>query len=153
MTDVTSSGMLVPIATTNIPITTGDSPDSSANFEPWEIVILIELKSKREDVHRKMREYMCYASLLRDVPVWGIAVYTDEAHWREEVPSQFPFAYTKEGGLHRVPYDIIKLKAHKSAELIKQRSLLLKILALSSRSLEQGRVRPAREAIGWPVIS
>lgn len=99
--------------------------------EPWEIVILIELKSKREDVHRKMREYMCYASLLRDVPVWGIVVYTDEADWRLEMTDKFPFAYTKESGLHRVPYDIIKLK-HKSAELIKQRSLLLKVLALKA---------------------
>jgi len=41
--------------------------------QPWEIVILIELKSKREDVDKKMLEYMCYASLLRKLPVWGIA--------------------------------------------------------------------------------
>jgi len=32
--------------------------------EPWGIVILIELKSKREDVHRKMREYMYWTKPL-----------------------------------------------------------------------------------------
>ncbi len=98
----------------------------------WDIVILIELKSKRENVAKKMLEYMCYASLLRQLPVWGIAFYSDEAHWVKPINNSFPFAYTKDTGIIRVPYDIIKLKEHKSAELIKQNSLFLKIMALKA---------------------
>jgi len=48
--------------------------------------------------------------MLRQLPVWGIAFYSDEAHWVKPVNNSFPFAYTKETGIIRIPYDIIKLK-------------------------------------------
>jgi len=102
------------------------------NGKKWDIVILIELKSKRENVGEQMQEYMCYASLLRRLPVWGIAFYSDEAHWVKPINNSFPFAFTKDTGIIRVPYDIIKLKEHKSAKLIKQQSLFLKIMALKA---------------------
>ena len=98
----------------------------------WEIVILIELKSNREDLTARMHEYACYAALLRHRPVWCIALFSDDALWRSRPPSSFPFAYHSERGIVEIPYDIIKLKEHRSAEFIKQRSLLLKLLALKA---------------------
>jgi len=62
-------------------------------------VILIELKSKREKVDKKMLEYRCYASLLRQLPVWGITFYSDEAHWVKPVNNSFPFVYAKDIGV------------------------------------------------------
>ena len=113
--------------------------------KPWQIVVLIELKSKREHVHKKMREYMCYASLLREVPVWGMVFYTDDGHWRDAITDRFPFAYSKEDGLIEIPYDIIKLKEHKSADLTQQHSLLLKILALKADDSDCDREQLTRE--------
>ena len=113
--------------------------------KPWEIVILIELKSKREDVRKQIREYFHYCGLLRPCPVWCIVLYTDDAEWRKPPPNSFPLAYHSKTGIIHLPYDIIKLKGHKSADLIKHRSLLVKLLALKANDAGCDRKELIRE--------
>jgi hypothetical protein len=97
----------------------------------WEILIVIEHKHRREDVCTQIQGYACHAFLLRRKPVWCIAFFTDDARTRQApLPDRFPFAFHSEEGLIEIPFDIIRLKTHQSIDLIKHRSLLLKLLAL-----------------------
>ena len=98
----------------------------------WEILIVIELKSKREDVSTQIQTYICRAFLLRRKPVWCIAFFTDDAVWRTRLPDRFPFLYHSREGIIDAPFDIIKLKEHQSTKLMRHRSLLLKLLALKA---------------------
>ncbi len=97
-----------------------------------EIVIQIEHKSKRKDVAKRVFEYSCYAWLLKEKPVWSMVIYTDDALWRKPVADRFWFAYNLRKGKQFCHFDIIKVKAEKSADLIRKQSLLCKLLALKA---------------------
>ncbi len=97
-----------------------------------EVVIQIEHKSKREDVSKRVYEYSCYAWLLREKPVWSMVIYTDEAVWRKPVPERFWYAFDSRNGKQFHYFDVIKVKAEKSGDLIQKHSLLCKLLALKA---------------------
>jgi hypothetical protein len=102
------------------------------NGELEEIVIQIEHQAKRADVAERVYEYACYAWLLRKRPVWSIVVYTDDAIWKKSVADQFWCAFDSQHGKQFHHFDVIKIKAEKSQELIRQHSLLCKMLALKA---------------------
>ncbi len=96
-----------------------------------EIVIQIEHMSKKKDVSGRVFEYLCYAWLLREKPVWSIVIYTDDAVWRKQVPDSFQYAFDSDGKqFHN--FDVIKVKAENSGDLIKKHSMLCKLLALKA---------------------
>ncbi|MCP4352253.1 MAG: hypothetical protein GY795_42885 [Desulfobacterales bacterium] len=97
-----------------------------------EIVIQIEHKSEKKDVGRQVYEYSCYAWLLKEKPVWSIVIYTDEAVWRKQVPDSFWYAFDSRNKKQFYHYDVIKVKAEKSSDLIKKHSMLCKLLALKA---------------------
>lgn len=97
-----------------------------------EIVIQIEHQSSRIDVAERVYEYACYAWLLRKRPVWSMVVYTDDAIWRKPVGDRFWYAFDSRNGKHYHQFDVIKIKAEKSEDLIRQHSLLCKMLALKA---------------------
>jgi predicted transposase/invertase (TIGR01784 family) len=97
-----------------------------------EIFIQIEHQSGKEDVSERVYEYSCYAWLLKKKPVWSMVVYTDEAVWRKSVPDSFWYAFDSGNKKQYHHFDIIKVKAEKSADLIKKHSLLCRLLALKA---------------------
>ncbi|MCP3944647.1 MAG: hypothetical protein GY710_24650, partial [Desulfobacteraceae bacterium] len=97
-----------------------------------EIVIQVEHKSEKEDAGRQVYEYSCYAWLLREKPVWSIVIYTDEAVWRKQVPDRFWYAFDSRNKKQFYHFDVIKVKAEKSSDLIKKHSMLCKLLALKA---------------------
>ncbi|RKZ52322.1 MAG: hypothetical protein DRR16_33205 [Candidatus Parabeggiatoa sp. nov. 3] len=97
-----------------------------------EIVIQIEHQSEREDVSKRVYEYACYAWLLKNKPVWSIVIYTDEAIWRKQVTDRFWYAFDSKNGKQYHHFDVIKVKAEKSAALIRKHSLMCKLLALKA---------------------
>lgn len=97
-----------------------------------EIVIQIEHQRTRTNVAQRVYEYACYAWLLRQRPVWSLVVYTDEAIWRKPVVDQFWYAFDSQHGKQWHYFDVIKIKAEKSQDLIRQHSLLCKMLALQA---------------------
>ena len=100
--------------------------------ELQEIVIRIEHQATRTDVTERMYEYACYAWLLRKRPVWSMVVYTDDAIWRKSVPNEFWYAFDSQQGKQFHRFEVIKINAEKSANLIRQHSLLCKMLALKA---------------------
>lgn len=107
--------------------------------ELQEIVIRIEHQATRTDVAERIYEYACYAWLLRKRPVWSMVVYTDDAIWHKSVPNAFWYAFDSQQGKQFHRFDVIKIKDEKSADLIRQHSLLCKMLALKAddRGVEQ----------------
>ena len=97
-----------------------------------EIVIQIEHQSEREDISKRVYEYACYAWLLKNKPVWSIVIYTDEAVWRKPVTNQFWYAFDSQNGKQYHHFDIIKVKAEKSGDLIRKHSLMCKLLTLKA---------------------
>ncbi len=97
-----------------------------------EIIIQIEHQSEREDVSKRVYEYACYAWLLKNKPVWSMVIYTDEAVWRKPATDQFWYAFDSREGKQYHHFDVIKVKAEKSGDLIKKHSLLCKLLALKA---------------------
>ncbi|EDN69030.1 conserved hypothetical protein [Beggiatoa sp. PS] len=97
-----------------------------------EIIIQIEHQSEREDVSERVYEYSCYAWLLKKKPVWSIVIYTDEAVWRKPVTEQFWYAFDSQKGKQYHHFDVIKVKAEKSSDLIQKHSLMCKLLALKA---------------------
>ncbi|MCP4348527.1 MAG: hypothetical protein GY795_23845 [Desulfobacterales bacterium] len=97
-----------------------------------EIVIQIEHMSKKKDVSGRVFEYLCYAWLLREKPVWSIVIYTDDAVWRKQVPGSFQYAFDSRDGKQFHNFDVIKVKAEKSGDLIRKHSMLCKLLALKA---------------------
>ena len=104
----------------------------SVDGELREIVIQIEHQSERKDVAKRVFEYSCYAWLLKEKPVWSMVIYTDDAIWRKPVADRFWFAYNLRKGKQFCHFDVIKVKAEKSGDLIRKRSLLCKLLALKA---------------------
>jgi len=64
--------------------------------------------------------------------VWSIVIYTDEAVWRKPVPDQFCYDFSLTHQKQCFHFDVIKVKAEKSGELIQKHSLLCKLLALKA---------------------
>ncbi|QTA90782.1 hypothetical protein [Desulfonema magnum] len=106
--------------------------ETEIDGELREIVIQIEHQSKKEDVSRRVFEYACYAWLLRQKPIWSIVIYTDDAVWRKPVPDAFWYGFDAINGKQTHHFDVIKVKAEKSGDLIKKHSLLCKLLALKA---------------------
>jgi len=101
-----------------------------------EIVIQIEHQSEREDISERVHEYSCYAWLLKKKPVWSIVIYTDEAIWRKPITNKFWYAFDNQNRKQYHHFDVIKVKAEKSGNLIKKHSLLCKLLTLKADDRE-----------------
>ncbi len=97
-----------------------------------EVAIQIEHQSEKEDVSERLFEYLCYVWLLKKKLVWSIVIYTDEAVWRKPVPDQFCYGFSVTHQKQYFHFDVIKVKAEKSGELIQKHSLLCKLLALKA---------------------
>ena len=97
-----------------------------------EVVIQIEHQRKRQDVAARVYEYACYAWLLKQKPVWSIVVYTDAAIWRKDVPNRFWHAFDSQHRQQFYHFDVIKINAEKSADLIRKHTMLCKLLALQA---------------------
>ncbi len=110
-----------------------------------EIVIQIEHKSERRDVVKRVYKYSCYAWLLKEKPVWSIVIYTDDAVWRKPVPDSYWFAFDSRNKKQLHTFDVIKIKAEKSADLIKKHSMLCKLLALKANDKGMDPERLIRE--------
>jgi len=102
------------------------------NGQMYEIVIHIENESKREDMCKRVFEYLCYAWLLKEKPVWSIVVYSDDAVWRKRVPDTFWYGFDSENNRQFHKFDVIKINDEKSSDLIQKKSLLCKLLALKA---------------------
>lgn len=101
-----------------------------------EILIQIEHQSKKEDVSERVFEYACYAWLLKKKPVWSIVIYTDAALWRKSVPDSFCYGLDSTFQEQCYRFDVIKVKAEKSNDLIKKHSLMCRLLALKADDRE-----------------
>ncbi|OQW92883.1 MAG: hypothetical protein BWK78_00150 [Thiotrichaceae bacterium IS1] len=97
-----------------------------------EVAIQIEHQSEKEDVSERLFEYLCYVWLLKRKLVWSIVIYTDEAIWRKPVSDQFCYGFSRQYQKQYFHFDVLKVKAEKSAELIQKHSLLCKLLALKA---------------------
>ncbi|ETR68735.1 MAG: hypothetical protein OMM_10220, partial [Candidatus Magnetoglobus multicellularis str. Araruama] len=89
-------------------------------------------QSNRASLEKRVFEYLCYAWLLKQKPVWSIVFYTDDAIWRKPVPDKYWYGFDSKNEKQFHKFDVIKLKSHKSSELIKKESLLCKLLALKA---------------------
>jgi len=98
----------------------------------FEIVIHHENQSKRESIEERVYEYHCYTWLLKRKPVWSIVFFTDDAVWRKSLSDQFWYGFDSQKKKQYHKFDLIKLKSHKSSELIQKQSLLCKLLALKA---------------------
>ena len=103
-----------------------------------DVVIQIEHKSNREDVSERIYEYLCYAWLLRRKPVWSIVIYTDDAAWRKPIPDTFWYAFSSKNKKQYCHFDVIKVNSEKSGDLIKEHSLMCKLLALKAGGSDVG---------------
>lgn len=97
-----------------------------------EVAIQIEHQSKKTDVSERLFEYLCYIWLLKRKLVWSIVIYTDDAIWRKPVSEQFCYGFSLKHQRQCFHFDVIKIKAEKSSELIRKHSLLCKLLALKA---------------------
>jgi predicted transposase/invertase (TIGR01784 family) len=95
-------------------------------------VIQIEHQSEKEDISERVYEYSCYAWLLKKKPVWSIVIYTDDAIWRKPITNRFWYAFDSQNGKQYHHFDVIKVKAEKSSDLIKKHSLMCKLLTLKA---------------------
>jgi len=100
--------------------------------EVRELAIQIEHQSSKEDVGERLFEYLCYVWLLKKKPVWSIVIYTDDATWKKQLTDKFWYAFDSGNRKQFFKFDVIKLRAEKSGELIRQDSLLCKLLSLKA---------------------
>ena len=112
---------------------------------PRELVIQIEHLGARVDARQRLYEYQCYAWLLRCKPVWSIIIYTDDARWRVPMADTFWYGFSNGAGKQYCHFDVIKVKAEKSADLIQKHSLLCKLLALKADDTDADREALIRE--------
>ncbi|MBF0450319.1 MAG: hypothetical protein HQK75_06430, partial [Candidatus Magnetomorum sp.] len=97
-----------------------------------EVIIHIELESKREDMRKRVFQYLCYGWLLKELPIWSIVVYTDDAKWQKILKKEYWYAFTHEKQKLYHEFDMIKINSEKSSDLIQKKSLLCKLLALKA---------------------
>lgn len=112
-----------------------------------EVVIQIEHQSEPRDVAERVFEYACYAWLLRRTPVWSIVIFTDDALWRKPLPDPFWYGFDSENRKQYHHFDIIKVNAEKSGDLIRKRSLPCKLLALKADARRENREALVREIL------
>ena len=110
-----------------------------------EIVIHHENQSNRTSLEERVFEYLCYAWLLKRKPVWSIVLYTDDAVWRKPIPDQYWYGFDSKNEKQFHKFDVIKLKSHKSNELIQKESLLCKLLALKANDKDTDHETLVRE--------
>ena len=101
-----------------------------------EIVIHHENQSTRASLEKRVFEYLCYAWLLKQKPVWSIVFYTDDAIWRKPVTDRYSYGFDSKNEKQFHKFDVIKLKSHMSSELIQKESLLCKLLALKANDTD-----------------
>jgi hypothetical protein len=106
--------------------------ETETDGELREIVIQIEHMSERKDMSERVFEYACYAWLLKKIPVWSMVIYTDDAVWRKPVSDAFWYAFDSKREKQFFHFDVIKVKAEKSRDLIGKHSLMCKLLALKA---------------------
>ena len=97
-----------------------------------EIIIQVEHKGERVNPGEQAYEYACYAWLLKKKPVWTIVIFTDDAVWRKPVQDSYCIGFDASNGCQFYHYDVIKIKAEKSADLITKHSLVCKLLSLKA---------------------
>jgi len=61
-----------------------------------------------------------------------MVIYTDDAVWRKPVTERFWYAFDSQNGKQYHQFDVIKVKAEKSGDLIRKHSLMCKLLALKA---------------------
>lgn len=113
--------------------------------QSWQMMILIELKSRRVMAMAQLRKYLLHASLIADLPVWPLLLYTDEGVWKAGVESSFPLAFHSRHGLNYVHCDIIRLQDFNSEELAFGDLLLGKLFALKADDRDSHREQLVRE--------
>jgi methyl-accepting chemotaxis protein len=89
-----------------------------------QVIIHIELESNRSDMRERVFQYLCYGWLLKQLPIWSIVVYTDDAKWLKPLPKSYWYAFTKDKKKLYHEFDIIKVNKEKSKDLIQKKSLL-----------------------------
>lgn len=113
--------------------------------EPSDILIIVELKSQKEDIRQQISKYFGHAFTVEQKPVWAIVLFTDDADWKNPVPNRIPLSFSSEHGFSYLNIDIIKLKDHSAEKLSKHRTLLAKILALKANDQGINRETLLRE--------
>ncbi len=111
--------------------------------KPRKTIVVIEHKSRREEVVRQLYDYTCYAWLLWHEPVWGIAFFTDDAVWRKPtIEDKLLVGYTHSEGDRYFKYDMIKLNGEESADLIAEGNLFCCLLALkaNNKGVDRGEI-------------
>ncbi len=110
----------------------------------WQLMILIELKSRKVRAMAQIRNYLLHACLIWKRPIWPLLLYTDGRTWKTKADSSFPLAFHSVHGLNHVHCDIIRLKDFNSAELSESASLLAKLFALKASGGERNREQKVR---------
>lgn len=105
----------------------------------FEVVIILEFKSRKEDVRQQIRSYFAHALCIQKHPVWSIVMFTDDGMWQPNGPIGIPVGYSYSAGFTELFVDVIKLKALRAETLIKQRTLLGKLLALKANDENMDR--------------
>ena len=65
-------------------------------------------------------------------------IYTDEAAWRKQIPDTFWYAFSSKNKKQYCHFDVIKVNSEKSGDLIKEHSLMCKLLALKAGDSDVG---------------
>lgn len=101
--------------------------------DKWQnVMIQLEHQSRRMNMARRVFRYACYSWLLKEKPIWSIVIYTDNAVWRKQVGTRFYYGFESQVGKQFHRFDVIKIKKEKSEQLIREQSLLCKLLALKA---------------------
>lgn len=97
-----------------------------------EVAIQIEHQSKKIEIGERLFEYLCYVWLLKKQPVWSIVIYTDDAIWRKPVAEKYCYGFSFNQQQQYFHFDVIKVNAETSQELMQKHSLLCRLLALKA---------------------
>jgi hypothetical protein len=102
------------------------------NEQLQEVAIQIEHQSKKVDIGERLFEYLCYIWLLKKQPVWSIVIYTDNALWRKPVAEKYYYGFSLNQPQQHFHFDVIKVNAETSQDLMQKHSLLCRLLALKA---------------------
>ena len=102
------------------------------NGQLQEVAIQIEHQSKKIDIGERLFEYLCYIWLLKKQPVWSIVIYTDNAIWRKPVAEKYCYGFSLNQSQQYFHFDVIKVNAETSQDLMQKHSLLCRLLALKA---------------------
>ena len=98
--------------------------------ETWDMIIIIEMKSRREDASAQVRRYIFSIGIVYEFPIWPVVLYTDLARWKKAPTNSCTLAYTYKHGKLDLNYDIIKLSNEPSQELLAKGNMLASLFAL-----------------------